>query len=123
MEEYSMGMKQKICLCAALIQDPELIFLDEPTSNLDPAVSRMVKDLIIMLVKEAKKTIFLCTHLLDVAEELCDRIGIINKGKLEVEGTIEEIIASNNVNNLEEAYIKILGVSKLTDLLSWRESE
>jgi ABC-2 type transport system ATP-binding protein len=120
-EEYSMGMKQKVCLCAALIQDPPLIFLDEPTSNLDPAASRMVKDLITMLVKDAEKTIFMCTHLLDVAKELCNRIGIINEGKLESEGTLNEIISSKNADNLEDAYLKILGISKMTDLLSWRK--
>ena len=81
LEGYSRGMKQKICLCAALIQDPKIIFLDEPTSNLDPAAARMVKNLISELAKKADKTIFICTHLLDSAEELCDIIGIIVNGK------------------------------------------
>ena len=107
LEGYSRGMKQKICLCAALIQDPKIIFLDEPTSNLDPAVARMVKDLISDLAKKADKTIFICTHLLDAAEELCDVIGIIDKGTLKLQGRPKEIIASQGAKDLEDAYLKI----------------
>ena len=121
LEGYSRGMKQKVCLCAALIQDPKIIFLDEPTSNLDPAASRMVKDLISDLTKKADKTIFICTHLLDAAEELCDLIGIIDNGLLKVEGSPKEIITSAGANDLEDAYLKIMGVSKVEDLLAWRD--
>ncbi|MFX0023655.1 MAG: ABC transporter ATP-binding protein [Candidatus Hermodarchaeota archaeon] len=122
LEGYSRGMKQKVCLCAALIQDPKIIFLDEPTSNLDPAAARMVKDLISDLAKKADKTIFICTHLLDAAEELCDIIGIIDKGTLKLEGSPKEIIESQNAEDLEDAYLKIMGVKHLEDLLSWREN-
>lgn len=120
LEGYSRGMKQKVCLCAALIQDPEIIFLDEPTSNLDPAAARMVKDLISVLAKKADKTVFICTHLLDTAEELCDIIGIIINGELQVEGTPKEIIESVGASDLEDAYLKITGASHIDDLLSWR---
>ena len=122
LESYSRGMKQKICLCAALIQDPQIIFLDEPTSNLDPASSRMVKDLILNLSKKADKTVFICTHLLDAAEELCDIIGIIDKGVIKAEGTPQEIINSAGTKDLETAYLKIMKVSKIKDLLAWRET-
>ncbi len=121
LEGYSRGMKQKVCLCAALIQDPKIIFLDEPTSNLDPAAARMVKDLVSDLAKKADKTIFICTHLLDAAEELCDLIGIIDKGVLKVEGSPREIIDSVGATDLEDAYLKIMDVSKIDDLLAWRE--
>ncbi len=121
LESYSRGMKQKVCLCAALIQDPEILFLDEPTSNLDPAAARMVKDLISQLAKKADKTIFICTHLLDTAEELCDIIGIIVDGEIKVEGTPQEIIESVGAKDLEEAYLKITGASHIDDLLAWRE--
>lgn len=120
LEGYSRGMKQKVCLCAALIQDPKIIFLDEPTSNLDPAAARMVKDLISDLANKADKTIFICTHLLDAAEELCDFIGIIDKGVLKLEGTPKDIIKSQNANDLEEAYLKIMGDVHIDDLLAWR---
>ncbi|MHA2392834.1 MAG: ABC transporter ATP-binding protein [Promethearchaeota archaeon] len=121
LEGYSRGMKQKVCLCAALIQDPKILFLDEPTSNLDPAAARMVKDLISDLAKKADKTIFICTHLLDAAEELCDLIGIIDDGVLKVEGSPKEIIESVDAKNLEDAYLKIMGATRLEDLLAWRE--
>ena len=121
LEGYSRGMKQKVCLCAAIIQDPKIIFLDEPTSNLDPAAARMVKDLISDLAKKAEKTIFICTHLLDAAEELCDLIGIIDKGVLKVEGSPKEIINSANAKDLEEAYLKIMGATHIDDLLAWRD--
>ncbi|MFX1309690.1 MAG: ABC transporter ATP-binding protein [Promethearchaeota archaeon] len=121
LESYSRGMKQKVCLCAALIQDPEILFLDEPTSNLDPAAARMVKDLISQLAKKADKTIFICTHLLDTAEELCDVIGIIVNGEIKIEGTPREIIESVGAKDLEEAYLKITGASHIKDLLGWRE--
>ncbi len=121
LEGYSRGMKQKVCLCAALIQDPEIIFLDEPTSNLDPASARMVKNLISELAKKADKTVFICTHLLDSAEELCDIIGIIVNGELKMEGTPKEIIESVGAKDLEEAYLKITGASHIDDLLAWRE--
>ena len=122
LEGYSRGMKQKVCLCAALIQDPKIIFLDEPTSNLDPAAARMVKDLISDLAKKADKTIFICTHLLDAAEELCDIIGIVNKGELKLQGSPKEIIESQNAKDLEDAYLKIMGATHMEDLLSWREN-
>jgi len=121
LESYSRGMKQKVCLCAALIQDPEIIFLDEPTSNLDPAAARMVKNLISQLTKKADKTIFICTHLLDTAEELCDIIGIIVDGQIKIEGTPREIIQNVGAKDLEEAYLKITGASHIDDLLGWRE--
>jgi ABC-2 type transport system ATP-binding protein len=121
LEGYSRGMKQKVCLCAALIQDPEIIFLDEPTSNLDPATARMVKNLISELAKKAEKTVFICTHFLDSAEELCDIIGIIVKGELKFEGTPKEIIESVGAKDLEDAYLKITGASHIDDLLAWRE--
>jgi ABC-2 type transport system ATP-binding protein len=122
LEGYSRGMKQKVCLCSTLVQDPQIIFLDEPTSNLDPEAARMVKDLILQLAKRANKTIFLCTHLLNAAEELCDIIGIIKEGKLVIEGTPKQLIAHANTDNLEEAYLKIMGTKKTDELLAWREN-
>jgi len=121
LEGYSRGMKQKVCICAALIQDPEIIFLDEPTSNLDPATARMVKNLISELAKKADKTVFICTHLLDSAEELCDIIGIIVNGELKMEGTPKELIEAVGAKDLEDAYLKITGTSHIDDLLAWRE--
>ena len=119
LQEYSRGMKQKISLCAALLHNPKIIFLDEPTSNLDPATTNMVKTLITNLIHNADKTFFISTHLTNIAENLCDIIGIIDKGVLKIEGSPREIIKSVNVKNLEEAYIKIMGIDNTNKLLNW----
>jgi len=121
LETYSRGMKQKILLASSLVNDPQILFLDEPTSNLDPEASRMVKDLIKELSKKLEKTVFVCSHVLPLVEEICDRIGIIVKGSLLFEGTIPEILAETGTKTLEDAYIKIAG-KKATEkeLLAWR---
>ena len=75
--DYSKGMKQKVGIARALIHDPKLLFFDEPTANLDPESSKVVRDFILKLKKEGK-TIFLNTHNLDEAQRICDRIGILN---------------------------------------------
>jgi ABC-2 type transport system ATP-binding protein len=119
-ERLSRGMKQKIGLCAALIHDPEILFLDEPTASLDPETSRTVKDLVLDLAKKVNKTIFICTHLLDTAEELCDKIGIINNGTLLIEGKPQDLITSVDAKDLEDAYLKMLKISRNKNVLSWR---
>ena len=86
---FSKGMKQKLAIARALIQDPEILFMDEPTANLDPESSKTVRDFILDLKKE-KKTIFLNTHNLDEAQRVCDKIGILNT-KLMAIGSPEEL--------------------------------
>ena len=123
LEGYSRGMKQKILIAAALIHDPPILFLDEPTSMLDPRAALMVKDLIKKLADSAGKTIFICSHILPVVEELCDRIGIINQGRLVALGTVDEIIAQTQTKTLEEAFIAITGGVEEKELLAWREQK
>ena len=89
-ESYSHGMRQKIVMTSALIHDPKILIVDEPMVGLDPKSSRTVKD-IFRKQRDEGKTIFLSTHTLSVAEELCDRIGIINHGKIVALGTMEEL--------------------------------
>jgi ABC-2 type transport system ATP-binding protein len=86
---FSKGMKQKLALARALIHDPKLLFMDEPTANLDPESAKTVREFIIQL-KSEKKTIFLNTHNLDEAQRICDRIGILNTRLMAI-GTIEEL--------------------------------
>ena len=88
-DTLSKGMKQKVAIARALVHDPEVLFLDEPTANLDPEAAKTVRDFILELKKE-KKTIFLNTHNLDEAQKLCDRIGILRTHLLRV-GTPEEL--------------------------------
>ncbi len=121
LEGYSRGMKQKVLIAAALIHDPPILFLDEPTSMLDPRAALMVKDLIKKLANSAGKTIFICSHILPIVEELCDRIGIINQGRLIALGTVDEIIAQTETKTLEKAFISITGGVEEKELLAWRE--
>ncbi|MDH5438406.1 MAG: ABC transporter ATP-binding protein [Candidatus Bathyarchaeota archaeon] len=123
LEGYSRGMKQKILIAAALIHDPPILFLDEPTSMLDPRAALMVKDLIKGLADKAGKTIFICSHILPVVEELCDRIGIINQGRLIALGTIDEIITQTKTKTLEKAFIALTGGVEDKELLAWREQK
>ena len=120
LENYSRGMKQKVCLASTLVPDPSILFLDEPTSNLDPASTRMVKGLIKELSKSAEKTIFICTHLLPIAEELCDKIGFINNGIRVMEGSVSEIIERVQAKDLEDAYMKVMEIQDKSDFLGWR---
>ena len=86
---FSKGMKQKLAIARALIHDPEILFLDEPTANLDPEASKIVRDFVLELKKE-KRTIFLNTHLLDEAERICDRVSIL-KTRLITTGSPQEL--------------------------------
>ncbi|KYK37425.1 MAG: ABC transporter ATP-binding protein [Theionarchaea archaeon] len=121
LEGYSRGMKQKVLVAAALIHDPPILFLDEPTSTLDPRAALMVKDLIKGLAEKAGRTIFICSHILPIVEELCDRIGIINQGRLIALGTIADIIAQTETDTLEDAFIALTGGIEKKELLAWRE--
>ncbi len=115
---FSKGMKQKLAIARALIHDPEVLFLDEPTANLDPEASKMVRDFILELKKE-KRTIFLNTHNLDEAQRICDRVGIL-KTRLMAIGTMDKlsqslvgrktIVQVNLVNDAIIAAIKKLGL-------------
>lgn len=92
LRKFSKGMLQRVGIAQALINDPELIFLDEPMSGLDPVGRREVRDLILEL-KRTGRTIFLSTHILSDAETLCDRVAILNRGRLQGCGELHEILA------------------------------
>jgi ABC-2 type transport system ATP-binding protein len=104
---YSMGMKKKLGLACALIHQPKILILDEPTNGLDPRASREVQDQMHRFVAGGG-TIFLSTHLLDMAQRLCNRIGVINHGKLVASGTIDELReAAKGGGNLEDLFLKL----------------
>jgi len=96
---YSKGMLQRIGLAQALIQNPRLLVLDEPTAGVDPIGSREIRDLIFKL-KADGVTIFLCSHLLEQVQEVCDRVGIIFEGTMVNEGTLDELTAIENQHEL-----------------------
>ena len=96
---YSKGMLQRIGLAQALVQEPRLLVLDEPTAGVDPAGSREIRDLILEF-KSRGITILLCSHLLGQVQEICDRIGILNKGRLVREGALDSLITIENQTQL-----------------------
>ena len=121
LESYSSGMKQKVLVASTLLHEPKLVFLDEPTSRLDPAASALVKDLILALAEETDTSFFICTHMTGFAEDVCDIIGIINDGAMVTLGSPQEIIETTGTKDLEEAYLKIVGGHVDREaLLAWR---
>ncbi len=105
---YSKGMRQKIAFASAIIHNPPILILDEPTSGLDPRFGRYVRD-IIKEFGRSEKTILLSTHITDVAQDLCHRIAIINKGDIVISGTVSEVIDNTKSVTLEEAFINVVG--------------
>src|SRR5579871_3846116 len=109
-EAFSRGMKQKTALAGALIHEPRLLILDEPLTGLDAAVSRQVKDLLQERVRGGA-TVILTTHILEVAERMADRIGIIQAGRLLAEGTLGELRerAGEREGTLEDVFLELTG--------------
>ncbi len=107
-ESYSHGMKQRLVMAAALLHDPEVIIVDEPMVGLDPVAINMVKDLFQRLAKQGV-TVFMSTHTLKVAEDVCDRIGIIHKGSLIALGTTEDLKRDAHAAeaDLEQVFIRL----------------
>ncbi len=107
-EGFSRGMKQKAALAGALIHDPRLLILDEPLTGLDVSIARQVKDLLLERVRGGA-TVILTTHILEVAERLADRIGIIAAGRLVAEGTLAELRAARGTGDatLEDLFIAV----------------
>ena len=105
---YSHGMKQKIAIIGALIHSPALWVLDEPMMGLDPPSAFALKELM-KAHRDAGKTVFFSTHVLEVAEKLCDRVAIIDKGKLVLCGDTEEIVSAKGDKSLEELFLSVAG--------------
>ncbi len=112
-QSYSRGMRQKLALCAALVHDPLVLFLDEPTVGLDPRSARQLKDALRGLCREGR-TVFLSTHVLEVAAALCDRVGVLDGGRLVACGTVPEVqaLATDGRGapvDLEAAFLALTG--------------
>ncbi|MCB9764651.1 MAG: ABC transporter ATP-binding protein [Alphaproteobacteria bacterium] len=108
-EGYSHGMKQRLTLSAALLHTPRLLIVDEPMVGLDPRGARQIKDVFRQVAAEGR-TVFLSTHSLDVAQEVCDRFAIINRGRIVAHGTYDEIRSEgrDDAKDLEEIFLRIL---------------
>jgi ABC-2 type transport system ATP-binding protein len=109
-DSYSHGMQQKASLAAALVHDPRVLVLDEPTVGLDPKSARLIKDILRQLA-ERGAAVMLSTHILELAERMCDRIGIISKGELVAIGTMDELrnLGKSGETSLEDIFLGLTG--------------
>jgi len=115
-ESYSHGMQQKTSLAAALLHDPAVLILDEPTVGLDPKSARLIKD-ILRQIAERGAAIMLSTHILEIAERMCDRIAIINHGKLIAIGTLEELrTLGRGETSLEDIFLELTGGAEYAEI-------
>ncbi len=115
-DSYSHGMQQKTALAAALMHDPRVLVLDEPTVGLDPRSARLIKD-ILRQMADRGAAVFLSTHILEIAERMCDRIGIINQGSLVASGTMAELRSlGNGETSLEDIFLELTGGAEYAEI-------
>jgi ABC-2 type transport system ATP-binding protein len=117
---YSHGMRQKLALAAALLHEPRVFFLDEPTVGLDPKSARQVKDLLRNLAAHGT-CVFMSTHILEIAERMCDRVGIIDRGRLIACGTMDELRQAGGPGTLEDVFLQLTGGAEVAELASHLE--
>ncbi len=116
-ETYSQGMRQKIALSAVLIHEPAVLFLDEPTNGLDPRSARMVKDILRNICNRGA-TVFMTTHVLEIAEQMCDRVGILRNGQLVAIGSLGDLRQSQEMPRatLESIFLRLTGSADVSEL-------
>lgn len=115
-DSYSHGMQQKTALAAALVHDPRVLVLDEPTVGLDPRSARLIKDLLRQMADRGA-AVFLSTHILEIAERMCDRIGIINQGRLIAVGTMDQLRSlSAGQTSLEDIFLNLTGGAEYAEI-------
>jgi len=114
--EYSKGMRKRVAMAASLIHHPELYLMDEPFEGVDAVGARLMKDILIDQVKRGA-TIFLTSHVLEVVERLCDRVAIINDGRIVNSGTLEDLRSGGE--SLEDAFVRIVGAGHQMERLDW----
>jgi ABC-2 type transport system ATP-binding protein len=117
-DSYSHGMQQKTSLAAALVHDPKVLILDEPTVGLDPKSARLIKDLLRQLA-ERGAAVMLSTHILEIAQNMCDRIGIIDKGRLIAVGTMDELRhaeGGQGESSLEDIFLSLTGGTEFAEI-------
>jgi ABC-2 type transport system ATP-binding protein len=119
---FSKGMARRIGLAQALINDPDLLILDEPTTGLDPIGTRQIKDLIIQLAKRGK-TILLCSHLLADVEDVCDRIAILYGGKIQSEGRVSQLLQQTTKKQITTGSISDTAVERIKQIVADEQAE
>jgi len=114
--DYSKGMRKRLMMAAALIHRPELFLMDEPFEGVDAVGARMMKELLLDQVRQGA-TIFLTSHVLEVVERLCDRVAILNQGRLVMEAAVGEL--RNGAETLEDVFVRLVGAARNPDKLDW----
>lgn len=117
LREYSKGMARRIGLAQALINDPDLILLDEPTTGLDPIGTREMKDLILSLKKQGK-TVILCSHLLADVQDVCDRITILFKGKMQTLGDVRDLLQVKDITQIEARGLNMEQIGEVREFMA-----
>lgn len=115
---FSKGMKRKVNLAAAIIHRPKVVFLDEPTMGLDAKSARLVKDIMMELCRKGG-TVFMSTHVMEIAEKICERIAIINEGRVVAEGTMKELRSRVHEKTLEEIFLALTGGPEVKELTKY----
>jgi ABC-2 type transport system ATP-binding protein len=118
--EYSKGMRKRIAMAAALIHRPSLFLMDEPFEGVDAVGARLMKDILLEQVRHGA-TVFLTSHVLEVVERLCDRVAIIHRGKIVVEGTMEDLRqqSAGGGSTLEDIFVNTVGAQRYSETLDW----
>ncbi|HJY08661.1 MAG TPA: ABC transporter ATP-binding protein [Bryobacteraceae bacterium] len=122
--EYSKGMRKRLAMGAALIHRPQLFLMDEPFEGVDAVGARLMKDILLEQVHRGA-TVFLTSHVLEVVERLCDRLAIINRGKVVLQGTLPELRAEaeEGAGSLEDIFVRVVGAERApSETLSWLRS-
>jgi ABC-2 type transport system ATP-binding protein len=114
--EYSKGMRKRVAMAAALIHRPRLFLMDEPFEGVDAVGARLMKDILLEQVRQGA-TIFLTSHVLEVVERLCDRVAIINEGRLVVDDSMAALRAGSET--LEDIFVRVVGAERNTEMLDW----
>lgn len=115
---FSKGMKRKVNLAAAIIHRPKVVFLDEPTMGLDARSARLVKEIMMELCRKGS-TVFMSTHVMEIAEKTCERIAIINEGVVVAEGTMEDLQARVHEKTLEDIFLTLTGGPEVKELTKY----
>ncbi len=116
LDTFSHGMQQKIAIIGGFLHDPQIVFMDEPTVGLDPRSARLIKDLMISH-RDRGRTIFFSTHILEIAQTMCDRVIIINKGQIVADARVDELRAMRGEQSLEDIFLELTGGSDVDDMV------
>lgn len=116
LDTFSHGMQQKVAIIGAFLHEPQVVFMDEPTVGLDPRSARLIKDLMIRN-RDRGRTIFFSTHILEIAQTMCDRVIIINKGRIVADARVDELRAMRGEQSLEDIFLELTGGTDVDDMV------